>query len=101
MTTHVLYGLRTGPAAEVMKAVAEHLHCTFQERESHYLDRYWLATIGSTNIKIVPQPDAFGDPVENNFGTYATLIYIDGGTPTPTLDDLSVRDDRIERLREG
>jgi hypothetical protein len=99
LAVHLLYGLRAvDRVAEAVEVIAERLGCVFQERESHYMGEYWLAKIESTTVKIVTQPDSYGDPVENSFADYGLLMYVDGDTPVPNLDGTRVGDNVMERL---
>jgi hypothetical protein len=100
VAAHVLFGLRTGGAAAAAEAIAARFGGAFQERESHYQGEYWLGRIGSATVKVVAQPDIYGDPVEPTFAGYATLIYVDGEPPIAELAGLRVGDEVIEQLRE-
>jgi hypothetical protein len=98
VTTHVLYGLRADRGEVAARVLARRLGHEFERRESHWMGEYWLARIGSSTVKIVSQPDAYGDPVEDSFADYGTLVYVDGDDVVD-LDGTAVVSDVLERLR--
>src|SRR5438094_10302377 len=75
---HVLYGLRVDRGEAVAGVLARRLGHDFEQRESHWMGEYWLARIGSSTVKVVSQPDAYGDPVDAAFADYDTLVFVDG-----------------------
>lgn len=71
----VLYGVRVGHVQDVAAALAAHLNCTFESRESDYFGEYCLARTGRGELRIVAQPDPEGEPFEDEFEQYQVLIY--------------------------
>src|SRR5262249_20735973 len=96
---HLLYGLRPCLPAQVAAALGARLGLDFERRESHYVGEYWLAKSESATIKIVEQPDAYGDFTEKGFSEYLTLIYVDGDGSSLDLGDIRVGDATLEKLR--
>ena len=99
MTRHILYGIRNAGVSETADAIGIRLGCTFQERESDYLGTYLLASVGITVIKVVPQPDPEGDPLEDDFEDYGTLVYVEAEGDFPELDGVRVASESLTRLR--
>ena len=81
---------------------ASRLGCSFQERESYYLGIYWLATIDEIKVRVVSQPDPEGDPLEDDYDEYGTLVYVDsmGEGNVPDLNGLPVALERLTLLRD-
>lgn len=102
LSRHLLFGVRTACIDEVVQSVASRLGCTFQERESDYLGTYWLATIDEIKVRIVSQPDPEGDPLEDDYDEYGTLVYVDsmGEGDVPDLNGLPVALERLTLLRD-
>jgi hypothetical protein len=100
LTRHVLYGVRNSGVEETAAALGTELGLTFQDRESDYLGVYKLAAAGSMEIKIVSQPDPAGDPLEDDFVDYRTLVYVETESDLPVLDGLRVASDAVDRLQE-
>lgn len=84
----VLYGVKADGevddevdgAAEVAAVLSASLDQPFQERDSMFWGGYWMATIGSSKIKVVsqPQPYRVDEMLEEDFKDYQVLIYVDG-----------------------
>jgi hypothetical protein len=100
VTKHVLYGLRVDRSDAAAAVLARQLGHDFEQRESHYMGEYWLARIGSSTVKIVSQPDAYGDSVDEAFAEYGTLVYVDGDDVVD-LDGTPVERNALKRLRES
>jgi hypothetical protein len=96
----VLYGVRNANVEQTADALAERLGCEFRVRDSHYLGIYQKAQIGSTQIRVVAQPDPEGEPLEDGFEEYHTLIYVEVDGDFPTLDGVPVAAESVTRLRE-
>jgi hypothetical protein len=101
MAAHIeLYGVRNSGLEQTTVALAARLAYTFQERDSYYLGVYWVADDGSTEIKVVAQPDPEGDPFEDEFADYAILIYMVSDDPGhQSLRGIPVGDSVVELLR--
>lgn len=100
VTKHVLYGLRVDRGEAVAGVLARELGHDFEQRESHWMGEYWLARVGSSTVKVVSQPDAYGDSVDEAFADYGTLVYVDGDEVVD-LDGTAVERNVLERLRES
>jgi hypothetical protein len=98
---HLLYGLKGSRIAEASEFLGVRLGCNFQERESEYLGIYMLASTSSAEIKIVHQPDPEGDPLEDDFVDYGTLVYVEARHDFPELDGVQIASERLTRLRVG
>jgi hypothetical protein len=101
VTRSLLYGVRRGTVDETATALADRLACTFQERDSYYVGVYRVADIGPTEVKVVAQPDPEGDPLEDDFAEYQTLVYV--VTPEadfPALDGVVTTAGLVDRLRD-
>lgn len=100
MTWSLLYGVRSGNVDATATALAARLACTFQERDSSYIGVYQVADIGSTEVKVVAQPDPDGDPLEDDFADYGTLVYV--VTPDsnfPALEGTVTSSGVVDQLR--
>lgn len=97
---HILYGVKSAETAAVAAALSDLLDEPLHERESSYLGDYWLGRVGDSKVKVVEQPDPGGEPLDEAFGEYRVLIYVDGSTPVPRFSGLAVADDVIVLLRE-
>lgn len=98
MAKHVLYGVRVDRGEAVAGVLAGRLGSDFEQRESHWMGEYWLARIGSSTVRIVSQPDTYGDSVDEAFSDYGTLVFVDGDDIVD-LDGIGVESDVLERLR--
>jgi hypothetical protein len=96
---HVLYGVKNSSVHDTATALGSHLGLSFSERDSDYFGVYMLASRGSTKVKVVAQPDPAGDPLEDDFEDYATLVYVDADGDVPVLDDVSIGEESVLRLR--
>lgn len=96
---HLLYGVRRTDVPQTARLIAEILGCNFQERESDYLGIYQIAKISAAQIKVVSQLDPEGDPLEDGFEEYGTLVYVDGESEIQQLDSLTGPQGPLERLR--
>ncbi|MEU6509727.1 hypothetical protein [Streptomyces sp. NPDC046942] len=96
---HSLYGVRDSGVSEVVLEIGSFLNCDFKVRESDYLGVYQVAIIPEGKIQVIAQPDPEGEPIEDEFKEYATLIYIDGEFEIPQIDGLLLPRGRLERLR--
>lgn len=94
-----LYGVRSGDAASVAASIGERLGPAFHERDSEYLGAYWMAGVGDSKIKVVPQPDPVGELLEPSFPDHPVIIYVDGDTPVEGLEGLVSPGGVVERLR--
>ncbi|MFD5082079.1 hypothetical protein ACFWOG_05470 [Kitasatospora sp. NPDC058406] len=99
MTGHALFGICGNLPSEAAIAIGRQLGCVFEQRESHYTGDYWTAKIGSTMVKIITQPDSYGDPVESEFPSYRTLVYADGDQSNIQIEGVIVGGCSVERLR--
>jgi hypothetical protein len=101
VTWSLLYGVRSGNVEETATALAARLACTFQERDSHYIGVYRVADIGSSEVKVVAQPDPEGDPLEDEFEEYRTLVYVvTKDADFPALEGVATASGAVERLRK-
>jgi hypothetical protein len=98
MTHSLLFGVRRAGVDDTAAALAARLSCTFQARDSDYLGHYRKASTGSADIRVVAQPDPDGDPLEDAFADYATLIYVETAGEAPPLAGLAVADEVVDRL---
>jgi hypothetical protein len=96
-----LYGIRNVAAAQAARGIGELLNCTFDERESDYLGMYWLAWADGNDIRVVSQPDPDGEPLEDDFADYQTLVYVDGETDFAALPGTELEGGTLEVLRDG
>jgi hypothetical protein len=99
VTQHLLYGVRNSGVAETAAALGVWLGCTFQERESEYLGIYMLASSGSAEIKVVSQPSPEGDPLEDDFDGYGTLVYVEARQNFPSLGEVQIASEKLIELR--
>ena len=101
MTTRSeLYGVRGGDVEETATALAARLACDFRERDSSYIGVYRVADIGTTEVKVVAQPDPEGDPLEDDFEEYSTLVYVvTRDAEFPALEGVATTAGAVERLR--
>jgi hypothetical protein len=98
---HLLYGI-AGPSVDLVAQVLdERLGRTFHQRESDYFGVYRHATADSAEIMVVSQPDPEGDPLEDDFADFSTLVYIDGESDLPDLDGLRIGRQKLEKLRKS
>jgi hypothetical protein len=95
-----LYGVRNADVEQTAAALSARLGCEFRTRDSHYLGIYQKAMVGSTQIRVVAQPDPEGEPLEDGFEDYQTLIYVELGGEFPALDGVPVAAESVNRLRE-
>ena len=102
MARHRLYGVRGCKVDGTAEAVGARLGRTFEDRESEYLGAYKLAAADSLEIRVVGQPDPAGDPLEDQFPDYDTLIFVDVDVDleVPDLSGLEVANSKIVLLRE-
>jgi hypothetical protein len=96
---HSLYGARIAGVSEVALAIGGLLVCEFQTRESDYIGVYRMATVSEAKIQVVAQPDPEGEPIEDGFEEYVTLVYVDGEVDTHLFDKLLSHRGGLERLR--
>jgi hypothetical protein len=96
----VLYGVKNSGVEEIAGALGIQLGLIFQDRESDYLGAYKLASVGSTEIRLVAQPDPAGDPLEDDFVDYTTLVYVEADSDFASLDGVRVGSEAVERLRD-
>jgi hypothetical protein len=96
---HSLYGARYSGVPEVALAIGACLKCDFKVRESDYLGIYQVAIIPEGKIQVIAQPDPEGEPLEDEFEEYVTLIYVDGEYEIPQIDGLSLPQGHMEKLR--
>ena len=99
MARQILYGIRGAGINETADAISVRLGCTFQERESDYFGIYMIAQAESAEVKVVSQPDPAGDPLEDEFEVYGTLVYVNGHSEIPDLDSLPVATESLTKLR--
>jgi hypothetical protein len=99
VTQHLLYGVRNSGVSETTEALAVRLGCTFQERESAYLGIYMLASFATAEIKVVSQPDPEGDPAEDDFNDYGTLVYVEAQPNFPELEGMPIASEELTKLR--
>ncbi|MFE3107472.1 hypothetical protein ACFXKJ_06835 [Kitasatospora indigofera] len=99
MTRHVLFGIRAHVPGEAAATIGRQSGCVFEQRESHCAGDYWTARIGSAVVKVMTQPDSYGDPVEGEFLAYRTLIHVDGDEPGLQIEGMVVDGHSVERLR--
>jgi hypothetical protein len=97
---HVLYGMRGADVAQAALLIAQALECDFQERESDYLGIYQIARIAEAHIRVMSQTDPEGDPIEEEFEEYETLIYVDGESAFPQIESLTAPQGPLEKLRD-
>ncbi|MGK5545585.1 hypothetical protein ACSNOH_12750 [Streptomyces sp. URMC 127] len=97
---HSLYGVREADVHQTARIIAEVLNCDFQERESDYLGVYWLARAAEARIKVVSLLAPDGEPLEEGFEQYETLIYVDAESFIPQFDGLTAPQGPLERLRD-
>lgn len=100
MIRSVLYGVRNANVEQTAAALSNRLGCEFRVRDSHYLGIYRKAQIGSTQIRVVAQPDPEGEALEDGFEDYHTLIYVEVDGDFPALDGVPVAAEAVNRLRE-
>ena len=100
MTYEVLLGARTASIEETASAIAARLGVSFHKRDSHFYGDYFLAEIDQGEISVVSQPDPEGEPLEEGFESYRTLVYIETEADRPDLDQLAVADEHLELLRD-
>jgi hypothetical protein len=96
---HLLYGIRNSGVFETAETIGARLGCTFHERESDYLGIYMLASSTLAEIKVVSQPDPEGDPLEDDFDDYSTLVYVEAHQNFPELDGVRVASEKLAKLR--
>jgi hypothetical protein len=96
----VLYGVKNLGVEEVTAVLGTRLALTFQDRESDYFGIYKMASDGSTEIRLVAQPDPAGDPLEDDFVDYNTLVYVETDSDFPALEGVRVGSEVVDRLRE-
>jgi hypothetical protein len=101
VTRSLLYGVRHAGVEPTAAAIGAALACAFQPRESDYLGPYLKATAGSSVIRVIAQPDPEGEPLEDGFEEFETLIYIEADHAAPTLAGLRVGDDTVRLLRDS
>jgi hypothetical protein len=101
VTKEVLLGARTASIEETATAIAARLGISFHKRDSHFYGDYFLAEIDRGEISVVSQPDPEGEPLEEGFEDYRTLVYIETDAECPELHQLPVVDEHLERLRQG
>lgn len=99
MKQHILYGIRNADVYEAADALSIRLGCTFQKRDSDYLGIYLLANIGSAEVRVISQPGPDGDPLEDDFVDYGTLVYIEVQSDFPELEGLHVATESLTKLR--
>lgn len=99
MTLQILYGIRNVGIGETADALSVRLGCSFQVRESDYLGTYMFADQESAEVKVVSQPDPEGDPLEDEFEEYGTLVYVNVHGENPELDGILVANESLVRLR--
>jgi hypothetical protein len=99
MPQNILYGIRNAGVSETADALGIQLGCTFHQRESDYFGIYMLANVAGAEVKVVSQPDPSGDPLEDDFEDYGTLIYVETASGFPELDGISVATESLARLR--
>lgn len=95
----MLYGVMTPGIDETANAISVRLGCAFQERASDYFGIYKLASVGSAEIKVVSQPDPEGDPLEDDFDDFGTLVYVEAQDDFPELEGLRIGSESLARLR--
>lgn len=100
MTHSLLYGVRHAGVESTAAAIGAALACAFQPRESDYLGSYLKTAAGSAVIRVVAQPDPEGEPLEDGFADFDTLIYVEAADDLPTLAGLRVGDDTVQLLRD-
>ena len=100
MTRTLLYGVRHAGVESTADAIGAALACAFQPRDSDYLGAYLKASAGSAVIRVVAQPDPEGEPLEDDFADFDTLIYVEAADDLPTLAGLRVGDDTVRLLRD-
>jgi hypothetical protein len=101
VTGSLLYGVRHASVESTAAAIGAALACVFQSRDSDYLGSYLKASAGAAVIRVVAQPDPEGEPLEDGFADFDTLIYIEAGDNLPTLAGLRVADETVQLLRGG
>lgn len=92
-------GVRVGHVREVAVALAAHLKCIFDFRESDFFGEYCLARMGHGELRIVAQSDPEGEPFEDEFKNYQVLIYSTSKDDVVELRGILVGQSVVEKLR--
>lgn len=85
---------------ETAQLIGKALECTFRERESDYLGVYRIVRIGEGQIRVISQTDPEGDPVEEGFVEYETLIDVEGDSILPQFESLTAPEGPLDKLRD-
>ena len=99
MERHLLFGVRKASVDATATAIGSAVECSFEDRDSSYLGPYKFAVVGSSEIKVVSQIDPDGEPLEEDFEDFATLVYVDSDGDAVSLEGISVANEPLEQLR--